>query len=110
MLKAFVRENRRKMTPSESLLWEYLRNHLSGFHFRRQHIIGDYIVDFVCLSGQLVVEIDGGYHSEPRQAAEDALRTKRLTNMGYRVIRFTNEQVTNSIEEVITIIKNNIKQ
>ncbi len=110
LLKAFARENRNKMTPSESLLWEYLKNHISGHHFRRQHIIGDYIVDFACLSSRLIVEIDGGYHSEPRQAAEDALRTKRLTMMGYRVIRFSNEQITSNIEEVITAIKNNIKK
>lgn len=98
------------MTPSEALLWEHLKNHISGHHFRRQHIIGDYIVDFACLSSHLIVEIDGGYHSEPSQATEDALRTERLTMMGYRVIRFSNEQVTSNIEEVITAIKNNIKK
>ena len=66
ILKEFARENRKNMTLSETLLWEQLRRLPSTFHFRRQHIIGDYIVDFVCLEQSLIIEVDGGYHSEPR--------------------------------------------
>ena len=73
--------------------------------FLRQHIIGDYIVDFVSREDGLVIEVDGGYHSEPRQQTDDELREKALEEMGYHVIRFTNEEVLYNIKYVIEKIE-----
>ena len=105
ILKEFARENRMKMTDAETILWETLRNFPKPFHFRRQHIIGDFIVDFVCFERQLVIEVDGGYHSEPHQQEEDLSRTEILGRMGFDVIRFTNEQIIENQQEVIREIK-----
>ena len=105
ILKEFARENRKNMTLSETLLWEQLRRLPSTFHFRRQHIIGDYIVDFVCLEQSLVIEVDGGYHSEPRQIEDDIFRTEKLNKYGFTVLRFKNEQITDNIDEVMRVIK-----
>lgn len=66
ILKRFARENRMNMTYAETLLWESLRGLLRTFRFRRQHIIGDFIVDFACIEQKLIIETDGGCHSEPR--------------------------------------------
>lgn len=74
----------------------------------RQHIIGDYIVDFVCEDKGLILEIDGAYHNEPRQEESDKLRTLFLESMGFHVIRFTNEEVLENIESVIDRIKENL--
>ena len=105
ILKEFARENRKNMTLSETLLWEQLRRLPSTFHFRRQHIIGDYIVDFVCLEQSLIIEVDGGYHSEPRQIEDDIFRTEKLNKYGFTVLRFKNEQITDNIDEVMRVIK-----
>jgi very-short-patch-repair endonuclease len=96
------------MTDAESLLWHYLRQEKLGVRFRRQHIIGDYIVDFICLKQRFVIEVDGGYHNEIVQQQEDRIRQRWLECMGYKVIRFTNEEVFCSIEDVISTIKDNI--
>ena len=108
ILKEFARENRRKMTLSETILWEQLRQLPSTFHFRRQHIIGDFIVDFVCLEQSLIIEVDGGYHSEPQQIEDDLFRTERLNKYGFTVLRFKNEQITDNIDEVMKEIKNTL--
>lgn len=79
ILKGFARENRMKMTYAETVLWDILREFPKPFHFRRQHIIGDFIVDFVCLERQLIIEVDGGCHSGPRQQDEDTGRTENLS-------------------------------
>ena len=71
-----------------------------GHRFYRQHIIGDYIVDFLCHEDGLIIEVDGGYHSEPRQAEDDEIRSRRLENMGFHVLRFSNEEILNNIEDV----------
>ena len=71
----------------------------------RQHIIGDYIVDFVCEDDGLIIEVDGGYHSEPSQIQSDELRTQFLQSMGFRVIRFSNEEILFNIDSVIEKIE-----
>ena len=71
----------------------------------RQHVIGDYIVDFVSRHGGLIVEVDGGYHSEPRQQENDKQREEELERMGYHVIRFSNEMILNEIETVLNEIE-----
>ena len=100
--------NRSNMTDAESLLWHYLRQEKLGVRFRRQHIIGDYIVDFISLKQRLIIEIDGGYHNDIVQQQEDRIRQNWLESMDYKVIRFTNEEVFYNIETVISTIKGNI--
>ena len=105
LLKDFARENRKNITLAESFLWHNLRANVLGHKFLRQHIIGDYIVDFVCRDDGLVVEVDGAYHAEREQMKDDAIRTHDLESMGFRVIRFTNEEVLDDIEAVLEEIE-----
>ena len=105
LLWAFAKENRNNPTEAERLLWFYLSNKQLGIRFRRQHIIGQYIADFACLEKMLIIELDGGYHSLPEQQISDEQRTADLQKMGYRVIRFTNEELFNGIDFVLTKIK-----
>ena len=105
LLWAFAKENRNNPTEAESLLWFYLSNKQLGVRFRRQHIIGQYIADFACLEKMLIIELDGGYHSLPEQQISDGQRTANLQERGYRVIRFTNEELFNGIDLVLTKIK-----
>ena len=104
VLKDFARANRKEPTRTEELLWKYLRGkQLDGIKFRRQHAIQDFIVDFVSLDKQLVIEVDGDIHNQQKEY--DALRTEYLNANGFDVLRFTNEQVTNSLDEVLLVIK-----
>ncbi len=93
LLKDFAQRHRSQQTNAEALLWDKLKKNRFKIKFRRQHIIGDFIADFVCLRHKLVIEIDGGYHSQTDQQIKDAFRTDILENMGYKVIRFANEKV-----------------
>ncbi len=96
------------MTPAERKLWEFLRNKNFGVKFRRQHIIDFYIPDFVALSIRLIIEVDGKIHL--KQKSQDEERTRRLELLGFKVIRFTNEEVENDIEKVLESIKNNVRK
>ncbi len=100
-LREYARRNRKNATLAEQHLWEHLRKKALGVDFLRQHIIGDYIVDFVSRHDGLVIEVDGGYHSEPLQQEDDAVREEYLERMGYRVMRFSNEEVLFDIDNVI---------
>ena len=101
LLKTYARENRKNATLAEEILWDSLRKNSLGIIFLRQHIIGDYIVDFVSTQNGLIIEVDGGYHSEPRQQENDKLREEYLERMGYHIIRFNNEEVLYKTEKVI---------
>ncbi|SRR5258706_3056279 len=91
---------RKELTPAERKLWAYLRgDKLHGVNFRRQHAIGNYIVDFVSIKKKLVIELDGSQHLE--QTEYDVERTRYLESQGYRVVRFWNNDVMNDIEGVI---------
>lgn len=105
LLKKNAKELRRFSTEAESALWEMLRANQLGEKFRRQHIINDIIVDFVCLSKKLVIEVDGGYHDKPKVQELDNLKTSILNELGYKVIRFTNDEVLVNIDSVIETIK-----
>lgn len=106
ILKENARKRRENKTEAEDLMWENLRgNKLGGFSFRREHIIGDYIVDFVCLSEQLIIELDGEYHLEAEQYEKDLLRTNYLNNKGFRVLRFTNQEFLNDISGTLDKIR-----
>ena len=100
MLREYARMNRKNATLAEQYLWEHLRGKAIGVEFLRQHVIGDYIVDFVSRHEGLVIEVDGGYHSEPRQQADDAIREKYLEERGFHVMRFSNEEVLFDINKV----------
>ncbi len=105
--KANVRDLRREMTDAERLLWRHLRRRqVEGLKFRRQHPLGRFIVDFVCIEAALVIEVDGGQHGE--RQAQDAARTAWLNRQGYRVLRFWNNEVLNDIDAVRQAIWNEL--
>lgn len=108
LLKQFSKENRRNATGAENAMWDMLRRNALGVHFRRQHAIGDYIADFVCLSHRLIIEIDGLYHEDGQQKDKDAERTERLAKYGYTVFRFTNHEVMKNKEKVLSTIKEHL--
>ena len=105
LLKGFARENRKNLTLAEVVLWDNIRDESLGVKFLRQHIIGDYIVDFLVRSEGLIIEVDGAYHAERLQQEDDAVRTEFLRSMGYNVLRFTNEQVLYDTDNFIQQIK-----
>jgi len=105
-LKELAVKNRHNPTPAEEFLWEQLKGkHLENYKFRRQHIIGDCIADFACLQNKLVVEVDGGYHNDPEVIEYDKLRTQLFEEYGFKVIRFTNEEVLGDIKNTLDKIK-----
>ena len=110
LLKDFAQTNKRFQTDAERLLWENIRAKQLSVKFNRQHIFGDYIVDFVCIEKGLVIEVDGGYHSEYEQREKDEFRTQRLRDMGFHVIRFKNEDIEGNLPEVLNIIKKQLNQ
>lgn len=105
LLKENAVANRKNPTEAESVLWDMLKKNNLGLHFRRQHVILDYIVDFICLEKGLVIELDGGYHNNPEQAEYDKQRTSHLKKLGYTELRFTNEELLTNPDAVIARIK-----
>ena len=98
---------RNNATDAERHLWRHLRaRQLEGFKFSRQMPVGPFICDFMCREKQLIVEIDGGQHAE---SVRDEKRTAYLESEGYRVIRFWNNEVLQSIEGVLEVIANTLK-
>lgn len=108
LLKVFSRENRKKSTDAEAVIWEYLRAGRMGVKFRRQHAIADFIADFACLSQRIIVEIDGEYHQEKDQNEDDAMRDRILEKHGYKTLRYTNDMVLNNIDFVLDDIRKHI--
>lgn len=97
-----AREQRRQPTPAEKKLWDAIPGrHLTGLKFRRQHPYDRFILDLFCVEYQLEVEIDGGVHTDPKQAAYDVERTEFLQAHGIRVLRFSNTEVMNNLPEVL---------
>ena len=93
---------RKEQTPAERKLWSRIRNDQLGVTFRRQHAVGNYIPDFCCPKAKLILELDGSQHLE--QEEYDLERTKYLESLGYKVIRFWNNDVMNNIDNVILAI------
>lgn len=108
LLKQKAKEMRAKPTHAEDAMWQLLRMNKLSEHFRRQHIIGDYIVDFVCLDKHLIIEVDGGYHFTSEQVQEDAIREAALKRYGFTILRFTNNQVLVEYESVLKCIQNTL--
>lgn len=104
-----ARELRKKQTPAEEAMWAMLRNRqLSDLKFRRQHQIGEYIVDFFCSERGLVVELDGSVHDTPERIKADKKRDAYLRALGHTVLRFKNQQVFDDTETVLTAIANHL--
>ena len=104
ILKNNAVNNRKTPTDAETLLWQCLRDRQLGLKFRRQHAIGDYIADFICLEISLIIEVDGEYHNSEEQQEKDTIRTKYLNEQGFYVLRFTNNEVMNQTEWVLKSI------
>ena len=101
-----AKEMRKNPTESEKILWHQIRNKNLDDKFRQQHLIGDYIVDFVCLSKKLIIEVDGDYHTTKEQIVLDEERTLVLEQKHlFKVIRFTNDEIKYNIEDVLSKIK-----
>ncbi len=100
-----ARKLRKNSTEQEKILWKLLRNNqVKNMKFKRQHPIGDYIVDFVCREKWLIIEIDGGQHNQEDNINYDLVRTKYLESRGFRVIRFWNSDIDNNIQGVYDAI------
>ena len=98
-----ARELRKQGTPAEIKLWQSLsKRQLHGFKFSRQIPIGPYFADFICRSAKLVVEVDGPSHDV--QVEYDCARTKLIEGQGYRVIRFSNLDVLQNLEDALATI------
>ena len=101
-LKTLARELRKNMTDAERRLWSKIRRkQVKKYQFYRQKNIGNYIVDFYCPAAKLIVEIDGGQHYSEEYRKKDEARDKYLSNLDFRVLRFSNSDVLKNIEEVV---------
>ncbi|MCH7524902.1 MAG: class I tRNA ligase family protein, partial [Bacteroidetes bacterium] len=103
-----AKEMRANPTQAEAILWQQLKSKKLDIKFRQQHLIEDFIVDFVCLSKQLIIEVDGKIHDS--QKDEDEQRTEILESKGYKVIRFTNEEVLEDIDVVVSKIQKELNE
>jgi very-short-patch-repair endonuclease len=106
----FARQLRNNCTTPEAQLWYFLRSGKLGVKFRRQAAIGAYIVDFVCFSHQLIVELDGPQHVTEEGKARDDRRTAWLRSQGYRVMRFRNQMVDEEIQQVVGEIERVLRE
>jgi 5-methyltetrahydrofolate--homocysteine methyltransferase len=110
LLLEYSKKMRNQPTEAESLLWDVLSNKkLNGYKFRRQHIIGNYITDFICLKTNLIVEVDGSVHQLPENKISDKERTEWLQEEGYRVIRFRNNEVLSNLDKILEEIKQELE-
>jgi len=103
--RQFARQMRAQPTNAERVLWQRLRHDIAlvGSHFRRQALVGPFIVDFASRKAKLVVELDGGQHEW--QQASDARRTRYIEDASYRVLRFWNHDVLGNLEGVLSEIQ-----
>lgn len=107
-LKEFRRELRHKLTPAEAVLWTYLqKKQLEGRKFRRQHSIGNFIVDFYCPAEKIAIELDGAAHFTLEGSDADEIRDKWLCDLGVKVLRYENRDVFNNVGAVLEDIKSN---
>jgi very-short-patch-repair endonuclease len=104
-----AKELRREMTPAEKILWKHLKaNRLNDLHFRRQQIVHGYFADFYCHQHELIVEVDGAIHE--LQKEYDAEREAYLIGLGFRIIRFTNDEITKDLNGVLKKIVEEYKR
>lgn len=109
-----AREMRQPQTPAEATLWQNLRNRNLKYKFRRQHPIDRFIIDFYCAEAKLLIEIDGDSHLQKEQIEYDEARTEYLEELGYKLIRFTNDDVRYNIhavvDEIVRVIESRITE
>ena len=99
------KELRKNQTRAEEKLWWYLRDKRLGAKFRRQHSIGGYILDFICKDKKLIIEIDGEIHKKKENKEYDDVRDIYFKELGYKTLRFTNDEVENDVKGVVEKIK-----
>ena len=109
LLKENAKSMRLEPTEAEDLLWQNLRGLKLGVKFRRQQPVDIFIPDFVCTQKKLMIEVDGGYHNKKEQIELDAERTRILEVLGYKVLRFTNEEVLKNVSSVLEKIRTELK-
>jgi very-short-patch-repair endonuclease len=108
-LKEYSQELRKNMTDAERLLWSKLRKkQLRGFQIYRQRIIGNYIVDFYCPRAKQIIEIDGGQHYMDSGAKEDRIRDDYMREHGFKVLRFSDQEIFENLNGVIEKIYENL--
>ena len=101
---AIARTLRATMTDAERMLWSRLRDRrLKGFKFRRQVPIADFVADFACLEAKLIIEVDGRRHLD--KVESDRRRTRALGELGFRVVRFWNDDVLGKTDDVLEAIR-----
>ncbi len=107
-LKIFARENRKQMTQAEVYIWENIlrRKQLYNLKFLRQRPIDNYIVDFMCKEINLIIEIDGLTHSFEEVFQNDLIREKKLIELGFKIIRFNDEEVLKDLDNVFRVLEN----
>jgi very-short-patch-repair endonuclease len=99
--KALARELRKKSTPQEIIFWSKTKGRkFRNLKFRRQHLLGKYVVDFICLEKKLIIELDGYQHKEEERKTYDIERTLFLERMGFKIIRFWNNEINNNLDGV----------
>ena len=104
--KQRARYLRNNMTDCERKLWSIIRNRqFYGYRFLRQYCIGSYIVDFICREKKVIIEVDGGQHNQLNNISYDSIRTNYLNSLGYKVIRFWNNDIEQNIEGVYMKLK-----
>ena len=104
-LRAFAKGQRSDMPRAEAMFWQGVRaGRFHGIKFKRQVPIAPYIVDFLCVAERLVIELDGAPHDTPARKAKDAERDRWLTGQGFRVLRFTNEEVLGNCDLVLAAV------
>ena len=107
-LTPYAKKLRKNMTVEERKLWyDFLRGY--KVRFLRQKVILNYIVDFYCAKASLVIEIDGGQHYENEAALKDKLRDEELGKLGYKILRFSNQDIKNNFESVCALIDKTVK-
>jgi very-short-patch-repair endonuclease len=110
-LKNLARNLRKNMTDAERRLWSKVRRkQLKKHQFYRQKNIGDYIVDFYCPAGKLIIEIDGGQHYSEENILKDESRDRFMSDLGFKVLRFSNSDVFNNIEGVVKVIYDHLNE
>jgi len=108
-LFGFSKQLRLQETPAEKLLWSRLSRNQLGVKFRRQHPIYYYVADFYCHSHKIIVEVDGPIHNSKENQFNDLIRTSGFNEFNIEVMRFTNEEVINNIDDVVFRIKERLK-
>ncbi len=106
----FAKKLRKEMTDAEKILWMHLKSGVQGLKFRRQHPIGIYVADFFCHKLKLIIEIDGSIHDLEEIKIYDEEREKCIIGLGYKIVRFSNEQVYNNLEFILAEINLIIKE